>query len=195
MPRESAYSGMRIGLLGGSFNPAHDGHRHISLIALKRLGLDVVWWLVSPQNPLKSATGMAPLKDRLAGAKAVARHPRIIVSDIETRAGTRFTCDTLSMLRRRWPGVRFVWLMGADNLPQMPRWRRWQWIMENVPVLVLDRESGLKPLHSKVAHAYARARLTGARLAELSGARPPAWGFIACRRHPASSTAIRAKSG
>lgn len=193
MAREQAYCGMRIGLLGGSFNPAHAGHRHISLMAMKRLRLDRVWWLVSPQNPLKPRAGMASLSDRLASARAAARHPRILVSDLEARAGASFTCDTLALLRKRWPGVRFVWLTGADNLAQMPLWRRWQWIMGNVPVAVLDRPGyGLKSLQGKIARRYAHARLGGASLTRLAAVRPPAWGFMTCRMHPASSTAIRA---
>jgi len=192
--QERAYRGMRIGLLGGSFNPAHDGHRHISLIAMKRLGLDRVWWLVSPQNPLKSAIELAPLEQRMARARQVAQHPHIVVSDFESRVGTQFTCDTLAVMRQRWPGVRFVWLMGADNLIQMPRWRRWRWIMNTVAVLVLDRPgAGIKSLHGQTAISYRRAWLPGEKLAQLTAKKPPAWGFIACRRHAASSTSMRAK--
>ncbi|MBV9833149.1 MAG: nicotinate-nicotinamide nucleotide adenylyltransferase, partial [Alphaproteobacteria bacterium] len=113
----------RIGLLGGSFNPAHEGHVHISLEALKRLDLDEVWWLVSPQNPLKAANGMASLADRMEGARSVtATHPRLRVTDLERKLGTRYTIDTVRALRRRHPHARFVWLMGADNLRQLPRW-------------------------------------------------------------------------
>ena len=115
----------RIGLLGGSFNPAHAGHRYISTEALRRLDLDEVWWLVSPQNPLKSQSGMAPFSQRLSHAASVARHPRIRVSAIEAEMGTRYTADTLAMLVRRFPAARFVWLMGADNLMQIPKWRDW----------------------------------------------------------------------
>ena len=132
---------LRVGLLGGSFNPAHDGHRHISLLALRRLGLDQVWWLVSPQNPLKSTAGMAPLAERMAGARAAARHPAIKVTDIERRLGTRFTADTLVRLRRRFPDLGFVWLMGADNLVQVPKWQRWTEIFTCMPVAVFDRPS------------------------------------------------------
>lgn len=184
---------MRVGLLGGSFNPAHDGHRHISLIALKRLQLDRVWWLVSPQNPLKPAAGMASLEDRVQGAQKIADHPRITVSTIEQRLRTRYTVDTLGALQHHWPGVQFVWLMGADNLAQLPRWRNWNQIMRLMPMAVLDRPgSGIKALHGKAAQRYAVARLPLASASRLVSQPAPAWIFIPCRLHPASSTAIRA---
>ena len=131
----------RIGILGGSFNPAHDGHRHISLEALKRLRLDEVWWLVSPQNPLKPQEGMAPFEDRIEKAKSVADHPRIRVTDIEKGFATTYTAETLARLCRRFPNQRFVWLMGADNLSQISRWNRWTRIFHTVPVAVFDRPS------------------------------------------------------
>jgi nicotinate-nucleotide adenylyltransferase len=181
---------LRVGLLGGSFNPAHEGHRHLSLVALKALRLHQVWWLVSPQNPLKRSAGMAPLPERLASARAVARHPRIRVTDLERRLGTRFTVDTLAALRRRWPRIDFVWLMGADILAQLPRWRRWTAVMTGVPVLVVDR-----PGHAYIALASAAARrFRQARVRwpqALPGRSPPAWCFLWARRNPASATAIR----
>ena len=184
---------MRIGLLGGSFNPAHAGHRHISLIALKWLQLDRVWWLVSPQNPLKPVRGMASLSDRVKSANATAGHPRIVVSTFEQRLRTTYTRDTLTSLRRRWPGVHFVWLMGADNLAQLPRWRDWNRIMRLMPIAVLDRPgSGIKALHGKAALRYAYARMPLAAAPRLATQSAPAWIFIPCRLHPASSTAIRA---
>ncbi|MSP44029.1 MAG: nicotinate-nucleotide adenylyltransferase [Alphaproteobacteria bacterium] len=184
---------MRVGLLGGSFNPAHAGHRHISVIALKRLQLDRVWWLVSPQNPLKPAQGMASLADRIRSAHSAARHPRIVVSAIESRLRTTFTIDTLTALRRRWPGVRFVWLMGADNLLQMPRWRDWNHIMRRMPVAILDRPgNGIKVLQGKVALRYRKDRLPVHLARLLPDQQAPAWAFFPCRLHPASSTAIRA---
>ena len=193
MNRELLYPGMRVGLLGGSFNPAHAGHRHISLIALKRLQLDRIWWLVSSQNPLKPVTGMAPLADRLKSANASAAHPRIVVSCIERRLRTTYTKDTLAALQRRWPLVQFVWLMGADNLAQLPRWRDWNQIMHLMPVAVLDRPgSGNKALHGKAAQRYAAARLPLSSATCLANQPAPAWIFIPCRLHPASSTAIRA---
>lgn len=193
MRGEKVYPGMRIGLLGGSFNPAHDGHRHISLIALKRLQLDRVWWLVSPQNPLKQSAGMARLELRISEARRIADHPRIVVSDIESRLGTVYTRDTLARLQIMWPGVQLVWLMGADNLLQLPRWHNWTWIVENLPIAVLDRPGqGLRPLNGKAAIRYAGARVPDRSAVDLASALPPAWTFIACRRHSASATAIRA---
>jgi len=184
---------LKIGLLGGSFNPAHEGHRHISLLALNRLQLDQVWWLVSPQNPLKAAAGMAPLDQRLAGARALARHPRIRVRDLESRLGTRYTVDTLAALRQRWPRSAFVWLMGADNLVQLPRWRRWHEIVKMVPMAIFNRPG---QGHRALAGAAA-ARFAGSRVQDpaiLTNTEPPAWCFLFTRLHSASSTAIRANS-
>ena len=137
-----------VGLLGGSFNPAHGGHRRMSIAAPGRLGLDEVWWLVSPQNPLKPEAGMAPHAARMAAARKVARHPRIRVSAIEAELGTRRTVDTLRALQRRFPQVRFLWLMGADNLQQFHRWASWREIARLVPIVVLAR-----PPHSGRRHA------------------------------------------
>lgn len=131
--------GCSVGLLGGSFNPAHGAHRRLSLAALERLGLDEVWWLVSPQNPLKPQAGMAPLDARLQSAARVARHPRIRVTAIEQQLGTRRTVDTLRALRQRFPQVRFVWLMGSDNLAQFHRWMAWREIATLVPIVVFAR--------------------------------------------------------
>jgi len=182
-----------VGLLGGSFNPAHAGHRHLSLVALKALRLDAVWWLVSPQNPLKPRAGMAPLARRLARAQAVAADPRIRVTDLERRLGTHYTVDTLKALRRRHPEVRFVWLMGADNLIQLPQWRRWRDIMATVPVAVVDRPSySYRALASRAAGRYRKCRV---RPAALARAAPPAWCFVWAKRHPASATAIRRQTG
>src|SRR5690349_15694056 len=126
---------LKIGLLGGSFNPAHEGHLHVSEVALKRLHLDYVWWLVAPQNPLKPVCGMAPLRERLAyAAEKFEHHPRILIVDVETALGTRYTIDTLRALKGRFPEVRFVWLMGTDNLEQFARWRRWPEILAKVPI-------------------------------------------------------------
>ena len=128
-----------VGLLGGSFNPAHAGHRHISLQAMRLLGLDEVWWLVSPQNPLKDRAGMAPHGVRIAFARAVARHPRLRVSGIETEMDTRYAVDTVRALQRRYPKMQFVWLIGADNLLQLHRWREWRQLAWAVPIAVLAR--------------------------------------------------------
>ncbi|QEX19512.1 putative nicotinate-nucleotide adenylyltransferase [Hypericibacter terrae] len=183
----------RVGLLGGSFNPAHEGHRQISLTALHRLGLDEVWWLVSPQNPLKPEAGMAPLAERMATARAVARDPRIRVTDIESRLGTRFTADTLEKLTRRYPGHGFVWLMGADNLLQIHKWRDWQRIFHLLPVAVLARPSySLKALSAPAAQRFLRSRWPERLGRRLVQAEPPAWLLIHGPLNPASATAIRA---
>ena len=183
----------RIGLLGGSFNPVHGGHLHISRLALRRLQLDEVWWLVSPQNPLKPTAGMAPFVERLAAAARVAAaERRIRVSDIEAGLGSSYTADTLRALRRRFPRTRFVWLMGGDNLAQLPYWKRWQDIFSTVPIAVFDRPgTALKALAGKAAHRFARARvpLTAARRLALMP--PPAWVFFHTRLDPRSATRIR----
>src|SRR4029077_7561987 len=131
--------GLRIGLLGGSFNPAHEGHLHVSEVALKRLGLDFVWWLVTPQNPLKPVAGMAPLHDRVRDAKKIVRHPRILVLDIEHDFHTHYSFDTLRALQKRFAQVRFVWLMGSDNLNIFRRWHRWAEFAQRVPIAVIQR--------------------------------------------------------
>lgn len=139
-PRNAVkWHGKRIGLLGGSFNPAHGGHLHISEQALKRLGLDAVWWLVSPQNPLKPQKGMAPLATRMASAQHVGNHPDIVVTDIEARLGTRYTADTITKLIQYFPNSHFIWLMGADNLVGFHRWKSWQRIAKMLPIAVLLR--------------------------------------------------------
>jgi len=186
--------GLLVGLLGGSFNPAHEGHRHISLLALKRLRLDAVWWLVSPQNPLKPVAGMAPIAARLEGARTVARHPRIKVTDIEGRLGTTYTAETLKRLRQRLPQVRFVWLMGADNLAQIHKWKDWQRIFHTVPVAVLARPSYcLKALASDAAHRFVRNRVPESASGQLGLRRLPAWTFLVGPLSPLSATAIRAQ--
>ena len=183
----------RIGLLGGSFNPAHAGHLHISEVALKRLGLDAVWWLVSPQNPLKSSDGMAPLAERMASAHAAARHPRILVTDMEQAFGSTYTAVTLQKMRRRFPRARFVWLMGADNMRQIPRWKRWGAIFETTPVAVIARpEYVWNAMHGKAARRYERARLGERSASALARRNPPAWIYLTTRLHPASATEIRA---
>jgi nicotinate-nucleotide adenylyltransferase len=186
----------RIGLLGGSFNPAHGGHLHVSREALKRLGLDEVWWLVSPQNPLKSAAGMAPLAERVEAARLVARDPRIVVTDLETRLGTRYTADTIAAIRRKFRKTRFVWLMGADNLLQISRWERWRNIFERVPIAIFARPSySLASLSGPAARRYARRRLPLHRARELVDTDPPAWVFLPVRLDPRSATDIRSRRG
>ena len=185
---------LRVGLLGGSFNPAHAGHRYISLEAMRRLALDQVWWLVSPQNPLKAAAGMAPLAERLAVGAAVARHPRIRVLPLETRLGTRYTADTIRRLAA-WPDHRFVWLMGADNLAQLPRWRHWRQILAACPVAVFERHPySYAALAGPAARGFAAARLPEPRARALADSPAPAWVFVRVRPHPASATAIRARA-
>jgi len=190
-----ATPGMAIGLLGGSFDPAHDGHVRISEQALKRFGLDRLWWLVSPANPLK-ATGPAPMAARLSHARALISDPRIIVSEIETGLGTRHTAQTLRKLRLLYPEVRFVWLMGADNLAQFHRWKDWRKILEMVPVGVLARPGArLSARCSKAARIYAGAHLREDASHALPHMRPPAWCFVNLPMIEISSTQIRARDG
>lgn len=187
-----ARPGMTIGLLGGSFDPAHEGHAHITREALKRFGLDQVWWLVSPGNPLKTR-GPAPLADRMARARAVMDHPRVRITDLETRLGTRYTHATLSALVARYPGVRFVWLMGADNLAQFHRWEHWRAIMELVPVGVLARPGERLSARMSPAARHFRASRLGPREARrLTREAPPVWVFINVPMNDLSSTRLRA---
>jgi len=183
----------RIGLLGGSFNPAHEGHRHVSLEALRRLGLDEVWWLVSPQNPLKSDTGMEPLATRLARAKRIAHHSRIKVEAPELALGTRFTLDTVRALKRVYPRARFVWLMGADILPQLVRWQDWRQLFAAIPIAAFARPGwSYSALQSSAPRAFARHRLNAEHARLLADSVPPAWCFIPGRLDTHSATAIRA---
>lgn len=185
-----AVRGMTIGLLGGSFDPAHAGHAHITREAIKRFGLDRVWWLVSPGNPLKSA-GPAPMAARIARARAVMDDPRVVISDIEARLGTRFTAQTLAALRARYPGVRFVWLMGADNLVQFHRWDNWRRIVATVPVGVLARPGvGMQAQRSVAARLFGPDRVAPEVLARST---PPAWAFADVPLVDLSSSAIRAR--
>jgi nicotinate-nucleotide adenylyltransferase len=190
------HAGARIGILGGSFNPAHPGHLHISLQALKRLGLDEIWWMVSPQNPLKPVEGMAPFEERLEAARQVARHPRIRVTDIEEKLGTFYTADTLAALRRRFPRLRLVWIMGADNLIQIPEWEEWTRIFEAVPIAIFNRPTySLRALNGKAAQRFRRFRLEPRAARMLVQYAPPAWVFLVGPLHPASATRIRAARG
>lgn len=188
-----ALPGMKIGLLGGSFDPAHEGHAHITREALKRFGLDRVWWLVSPGNPLK-AEGPAPLARRMEHARRVIRDPRVVVTDVEARLGTRYTAATLAALLPLYPGVHFVWLMGADNLATFHRWDNWPWIMDHVPVGVIARPGRqLSARMSKAAARYAADRLPQGQAERLALTPPPAWCFVNVPLSRASSTAIRAQ--
>lgn len=193
LSRSGLAPGLRIGLLGGSFNPAHDGHLYISELARSRLRLDQVWWLVSPQNPLKPAAGMKPLDERLRRAAALPLPGFVRVTDLETRLGTRYTADTLAALHRRYPGQHFVWLMGADNLAQIHRWKRWHDIFGGTPIAVFDRGAyAYASLSAPGAMRYAAFRYPAEAAATLPGRQAPAWTFLRMRRHPASATAIRA---
>lgn len=187
--------GARVGLLGGSFDPAHAGHLHLSREALKRFALDRVVWLVSPGNPLKP-NPPAPLCERMAAARALIDHPRITVSDFEARAGTRYTAETLAALRAQFPGVRFVWLMGSDNLAQFHRWENWRAILNRVPVGVLARP-GLRTSArlAPAARIYRAAQLPAAASRSLAATKAPAWCFVNMPMTDLSSTAIRASGG
>lgn len=181
-----------IGLLGGSFDPAHSGHVHITREAMKRFDLDHVWWLVSPGNPLK-ANGPAPLDRRMAHARSLLDNPRVEVTDIEDRLGTRYTAQTLAALLPIYPGVRFVWLMGADNLAQLDQWQDWRWIMDTVPVGVLARPGDrISARMSKAARVYAADRIQAQNSHKLSTAQAPAWCFVNVPMSTQSSSAIRA---
>lgn len=187
-----ATAGLRVGLFGGSFDPPHAGHVHVTRWALKAFGLDRVWWLVSPGNPLKR-DAPADLARRLAAARALMRHPRVEITDLEARFGTRATIDTLEMLKARYPGVRFVWLMGSDNLAGFHRWGRWEEIMAKVPVGVLARpgeqlRAGLSP----AACRFARARLPMNEARTLPWRDPPAWCLLTGRMLDLSSSELRA---
>ena len=187
----------RIGLLGGSFNPAHAGHRHVAETALRALGLDQVWLLVSPGNPLKPARGMAPFARRLASAQAQADGKRIIATDIEARLGTRYTVDTLAALRERFPRARFVLLIGADNLIQLPRWKHWRRIAREVPIAVLPRPGqSRRALAGRAARTLAGYRCRpGALVAGPTRTAHAGWSWVPAPDHHASATAIRAASG
>lgn len=184
---------MRIGLFGGTFDPAHAAHRAACLLAMHRLGLDRVWWLVTPGNPLKNTRGLAPLPVRVAAARRLAHHPRIDVTDFEAKLGTRYTYETISYVIRRCPAVHFVWIMGADNLRSFHRWQRWRDIASLVPIVVVDRLGpSLYASASAAGHALARARLPESAAKTLPGRKPPAWIYLHGLKSPLSSTALRA---
>lgn len=184
----------RVGLLGGSFNPAHEGHLHISRLALELLALDEVWWLVSPQNPLKPEAGMAPLDARLAEAQRLAEdQPEIKISALEEELGTRYTVDTAEALRARCPDTDFVLLVGADILEELPRWRQWERLFRILPIAVFARKPySLRALSGPAAQRFAEFRIAEEEAPTLAGRPPPAWVFLHIAEHPASATAIRA---
>ncbi len=188
-----ARPGQVIGLLGGSFDPAHEGHVHITREALKRFGLDQVWWLVTPGNPLK-AHGPAPLEQRLDHARDVMQHPRVKVTQIEAHTGTRYTAETLKALIALYPGVHFVWLMGADNLADFHRWEQWDWIMSHVPIGILARPGDRGAARvSKAARRFRAAQITGRQAAKLRVSEAPAWSLVNVPMVDVSSSQIRAR--
>jgi nicotinate-nucleotide adenylyltransferase len=193
LPRLPPFTpGMTIGLLGGSFNPPHAGHALVTRLALTRLGLDRVWWLVTPGNPLKSRAELAALNERVEAARHLVGGPRVAVTDIEAQIGARYTADTIAFLKRRAPGARFVWLMGADNLRQFHMWRRWRAIAELTPIAVIDRPgSTLKAMSSPAAIALARWRVPERKGLTLADRRPPAVLFLHGPRSELSSTELR----
>jgi nicotinate-nucleotide adenylyltransferase len=189
LPR--APRGLKVGLLGGSFDPAHSGHAHVAETALRRLGLDCVWWLVSPQNPLKSTS--SPLAARLASARQAAEGSDMIVTDIESQLGTTYTLDTLKALKKHFVGVRFVWLMGADNLAGFEHWRGWEEIARIVPICVVSRPSaGPKARLGRFANRFQGARLPDYAAMRTPFAKPPVWVYLPARWNKLSSTALRA---
>jgi nicotinate-nucleotide adenylyltransferase len=189
-------NGMRIGLLGGSFNPPHVAHRAISLFAIKRLKLDRVWWLVTPGNPLKENGALRDLGQRAEAAREMADDPRINVSCLESVIGTRYTVDTISYLRRRASGVRFVWIMGADNLAQFHRWENWRRIASEVPIAVIDRPpQSFRALAAPAAQALTRYRLPENQASRLADQRAPAWVFLTGLKLSLSSTGLRNPDG
>lgn len=184
--------GLKIGLLGGSFDPAHSGHAHVAETAMRRLGLDCVWWLVSPQNPLKPAS--SPLSARLASARSVASGSDMIVTDIESRIGTTYTIDTLKSLKKRFPGARFVWLMGADNLAGFEHWRGWEEIASLVPICIVSRpKAGPRARLGRLAQRFPGARLPIDAAMRTPFAKPPVWVYLPARWNGLSSTALRAR--
>lgn len=190
-----AAPGMRIGLLGGSFNPPHEAHRDISLTALKRLGLDRVWWLVTPGNPLKDVSKLPGLAERVENAEAIARHPKIDVTGFDGSKGTGYTIDLLKALTQRYPGVGFVWLMGADNLVDFHRWKSWPEIFKLMPIAVLDRPGfRLKAQASQAARRFAPYYVDESDAAGLALLEPPAWTILTHKLSELSSTELRAKT-
>lgn len=187
--------GSRIGLFGGSFNPAHEGHNHVARLALAKLDLQEVWWLVSPQNPLKDAEDASHFQSRMMQTIEVANHPRFRVSDLEKRLGTRFSIDIIRILINRFPNARFVWIMGADNFIQLPRWHAWESIMREIPVAVFARpEHHIRAGLCQAAERFKLFRIPEQKAGALCDYRAPAWSLVMSRLHPASSTAIRQKA-
>lgn len=185
-------AGQRVGIMGGSFNPAHEGHRIVAETAVKRLGLDQLWWLVTPGNPLKENSGLPSQAMRMIAARAFAKGPRMKITGFEAELGTPYTAATLAYLKRRYPDVHFVWVMGADNLAGFDRWQKWQQIFQTMPIAVVDRPGyRLKALAGLAAQRFASARLDETDAALLPRCHAPAWVFLTTRLSPLSSTALR----
>lgn len=190
-----SWPGMRIGVFGGSFNPPHAGHVLVARTALRRLELDRIWWMVTPGNPLKDHGALPPITERIAASRELARDPRIVVTALEAGFATRYTADTLETLRRRRPGVSFVWVMGADSLASFHRWDRWRALAAAVPIAVVDRpDAALGALAAPFARTHARSRLRESDAVTLPDRNPPAWVFLHGPLSPLSSTALRAAS-
>jgi len=188
--------GLRIGLFGGTFDPPHAAHRAACLLALARIGLDRVWWLVTPGNPLKDTRGLSPLPERIAAAKKLADNPRIVVTGVEAQMRSRYTYDTVRTLLTRCPGVHFVWIMGADNLRSFHRWQKWRGIANLVPIAVVDRVGpSLHATAGTTAQALARFRIRETAAKSLPFRKPPAWVYLHGLKSPLSSTALRALRG
>ena len=188
--------GLRIGLFGGTFDPPHAAHRAACLLAMHRLDLDRIWWMVTPGNPLKDTRGLASLEKRIAAARALANHPRIVVTGVEAQMRTRYTYDTVRSLIARCPGVHFVWIMGADNLRSFHRWQKWRAIANLIPIAVVDRVGpSLYATGGTAAHALSRFRIREEAAKSLPRRRPPAWVFLHGLKSPLSSTALRALRG
>ncbi len=184
--------GLKIGLFGGSFNPAHEGHRAASLLAMKRLGLDRIWWLVTPGNPLKDVSQLPPMVERIKSAQAIAQHPKIIVTSVEAAIVTRFTYETIAVLKKRCPGVRFIWLMGADNFLNFHQWRHWLGIARLVPMAIVDRPgSTFNSLKGLAAHRLSATRVKEENAKRLAYKKPPAFVFLHGPRSALSSTWLR----
>jgi len=186
--------GQAIGVFGGTFNPPHAGHRQASLFALRRLGLDQLWWMVTPGNPLKKNGSLPSLWARMQAAAEIAAHPRIAISGAEAMFRTRYTADLIQILRERDPSTRFVWIMGSDSLTDFHRWENWQRLAASVPIAVVNRPRSLAaPLSARTAEALGRYRIDADDSATLPNCRPPAWVFLIGPRISASSTAIRSR--
>ena len=188
--------GMKIGLFGGTFDPPHQAHLSACLLAMKRLDLDAVWWMVTPGNPLKDTRHLAPLEKRLTAVRAMTRHPRIHVTGFEAEIGTRYTYDTIAYVRARCSGVNFVWIMGADNLRGFSRWEKWRGIANMIPIAVVDRLGpSLYASQSRAAQAMSASRIREEKARSLPYRKPPAWVFLHGLKSPLSSTALRNKAG